>query len=49
LASSGLPLKLAAKQPVGRPFHSQTPARANKNSEKVNSFKRRKSLNYLQL
>lgn len=34
---------------VDRPFHSQTLSGANKNCEKVNSFWRRNSLNYLQL
>ncbi len=32
-----------------RPFHSQTLSGATKNSEMVNSFWRRNSLNYLQL
>jgi hypothetical protein len=40
---------LGAKTAVDRPFHSQTLSVANKNSEKVNSFWRRNSLNYLRL
>jgi len=34
---------------VDRALHSQTLSGANKNSEKVNSFWRRNSLNYLRL
>ncbi|CAA7618202.1 hypothetical protein MTBSS4_210010 [Magnetospirillum sp. SS-4] len=37
------------REAVDRQIRPQTPARANKNSEKVNSFWHRNSLNYLQL